>query len=313
MMAEIAPILLAVIAFIFVAAGVFFAGRYMASQAAISRRLAIPVAASPGVSVTEFNPPRFFLAGLANRVDEKKFGIEGALRAKFRRELIRAGYFSDDAIRYYIIVRIGLVLVLPVVTFVFAEIFMASFSFYLILLLVSVSVGIALLGPGAYVARRQSRLQQDYRIVFPDLIDMIVVCIDAGLSLDAAFTRIRPEIGRKSHALGINLTLLSVETRAGRSTADGIATFADRLNLDEARTFALMLRQSLELGTDVGDAMRVFSDEMRTKRLLRAEETANKLPVKMVIPLGVFIFPVILMVIMVPIFIKLLSVFKQVG
>ncbi|HTL16086.1 MAG TPA: type II secretion system F family protein [Patescibacteria group bacterium] len=312
-MVETVPILIAVIAFIFVTAGVYLAGRYMASQSAINRRLTVPVAAAFGASATENAPPSFLLASLASKVDEKRFGIEGVLRAKFRRDLIRAGYFSDEAIRYYIIARIGLVLVLPIITFIFAETFMAKFSFGLILLPVCLSVGIALLGPGAYVARRQGQLQQEYRIVFPDLIDMIVVCIDAGLSLDAAFARIRPEISKKSHALAINLSLLSVETRAGRSTADAIGTFADRLNLDEARTFALMLRQSLELGSDVANAMRVFSDEMRAKRLLRAEETANKLPVKMVIPLGLFIFPVILMVIMVPIFIKLLSVFSQVG
>ena len=101
---------------------------------------------------------------------------------------------------------------------------------------------------------------------------------------------------------------LGAETRAGRSTADALGTFADRLNLDEARAFVIMLRQSLELGTDIGEALRVFSDEMRAKRLLRAEETANKLPVKMVIPLGGLIFPVILMVVMLPVIIRLLAV-----
>jgi tight adherence protein C len=74
-----------------------------------------------------------------------------------------------------------------------------------------------------------------------------------------------------------------------------------------------MLRQSLELGTDVGEALRVFSDEMRNKRLIRAEETANKLPVKMVIPLGSLIFPVVLMVVMLPVVIRLLAITHQVG
>ena len=136
---------------------------------------------------------------------------------------------------------------------------------------------------------------------------MLVVCTDAGLSLDAAFTRIQPEIAKQSRAMGINLIFLGAETRAGRSTADALGTFADRLNIDEARAFVIMLRQSLELGTDIGDALRVFSDEMRTKRLLRAEETANKLPVKMVMPLGGFIFPVILTLVLFPVIIKLLS------
>ena len=111
----------------------------------------------------------------------------------------------------------------------------------------------------------------------------------------------------------MNLKILGAETRAGRSTADGLAAFADRLNIDEARSFVIMLRQSLELGTDVGEALRVFSDEMRGKRLLRAEETANKLPVKMVLPLGGLIFPVILMVVLLPVIIRLLSLMSSTG
>jgi len=142
---------------------------------------------------------------------------------------------------------------------------------------------------------------------------MLVVCVDAGLSLDAAFNRIRPEVSKQSPALGMNLTLMGAETRAGRSMPDALGTLADRLNIDEARSFVILLRQSLELGTDVGEALRVFSDEMRGKRLLRAEETANQLPVKMVLPLGAFIFPVILMVVLAPVLIRLTAVMQARG
>ena len=106
--------------------------------------------------------------------------------------------------------------------------------------------------------------------------------------------RISGEITQQNRYLGTNLQIMGAETRAGRSTIDALASLADRLGLDEARSLAAMLRQSIELGTDVGDALRVFSDEMRDRRLLRAEERANQLPVKMVAPLGLFIFPVIL-------------------
>jgi tight adherence protein C len=133
------------------------------------------------------------------------------------------------------------------------------------------------------------------------------------LSLDAAFNRIRPEVSKQSRALGTNLMLMGAETRAGRSMPDALGTLADRLNIDEARSFVILLRQSLELGTDVGEALRVFSDEMRGKRLLRAEETANQLPVKMVLPLGAFIFPVVLMVVLVPVLIRLTTVMQARG
>ena len=88
---------------------------------------------------------------------------------------------------------------------------------------------------------------------------------------------------------------------------DALNSLTERLALEEARSFAGMLRQSIELGTDVGEALRVFSDEMRDRRLLRAEEKANQLPVKMVTPLGAFIFPVILMTVMIPIVLRLMS------
>ena len=89
---------------------------------------------------------------------------------------------------------------------------------------------------------------------------------------------------------------------------EALGSWAERLNLDEARSFVLVLRQSIELGSDAGDALRVFGDDMRDKRLLRAEESANKLPVKMMLPLGLFIFPVILLVVLLPIVIKLMTV-----
>ena len=95
--------------------------------------------------------------------------------------------------------------------------------------------------------------------------------------------------------------------RAGRSTIDALNSLADRLDLDEARSFVLVLRQSVELGSDVAESLRVFSDEMRDKRVIRAEESANKLPVKMVVPLGLFIFPVILMVVMLPLALRVMA------
>jgi tight adherence protein C len=312
-MFEMVPLLITVMAFACVAIIVFVLGRYVVSQAQMQRRLPIPASTSQSAGLSENVVSNVFLASLVGKLDEKKFGIEGQIRAKLKRDLIRAGYFSEQAIRFYIFARLGLVLVLPTIVYIITEIFFSQIGFYLNLAVVAVSVLIAILGPDAYIARRRRILQQEYRLVFPDLLDMLVVCSDAGLSVDAALARIQPELSKHSRALGMNLSYLGAETRAGRSTADALSAFADRLNIDEARAFSIMLHQSLELGTDVGEALRVFSDEMRDKRLLRAEETANKLPVKMVLPLGALIFPVILMVIMIPVVIRLLSIMHQTG
>jgi tight adherence protein C len=311
-MTQIEPLLIPLLAFGCVVIIVLVAGRYAAYHVSMQRRLATTSALENGGSSRNV-AENFFLASLASKIDERKFGIEGVLRSKLRRDLIRAGYFSENAIKTYILVRIVLVLTLPVIIFLLTQIFLAELRLYITLGLVALSAVIAILGPDAYIARRQKKLQYEYRTVFPDVIDMLVVCVDAGLSMDGAIARIQPEVSKQSDALGMNLALLGAETRAGRSTADALGNFAERLNIDEARAFVIMVRQSLELGTDVADALRVFSDEMRGKRLLRAEENANKLPVKMVIPLGGFIFPVILMVVLVPVIIKLLSVANVVG
>ena len=307
-MLELAPVLVSILAFGCVAIVVFITGRYMASQAAMQRRLPTPGSTSQSEGSPEGIRPSVFLGSLAGKFDEKKFGIEGPIRTKLKRELTRAGYFSDDAIRFYIMIRLGFVLVFPLLIFAIVQIFLPDLSFSLRIAIVVISALIAVLGPDAYISRRHRRLQQEYRLIFPDLLDMLVVCTESGLALDAAFARIQPEMSKQSRALGVNLTLLGAETRAGRSTADALAAFAERLNIDEARAFTIMLRQSVELGTDVGAALRVFSNEMRTKRLLRAEETANKLPVKMVMPLGGLIFPVILIMVMTPTIIRLLAI-----
>jgi len=148
-------------------------------------------------------------------------------------------------------------------------------------------------------------LAQRYRQLFPDLLDLLVVCIDAGLSLEAALDRVTGEVINQNRVFGLNLMMMAAEMRAGRSTIDALESLADRLAVDEAHSLVLVLRQSIELGSDIGDTLRIFSDEMRDKRVLRAEENANKLPVKMSLPLGLFIFPVVLLVVTLPVGIRM--------
>jgi tight adherence protein C len=196
-MFEMAPLLIIVLAFACVAIIVFVVGRYVAGQAILQRRLPLPAATSQSAGISESVAPGVF-GSIAGRLDERKFGIEGQLRTKLRRDLIRAGYFSDQAIRSYIFVRLSLVLVLPTITYILTKIFFSSASMYTGLTVVAISAFIAILGPDAYIARRRRVLQQEYRLVFPDLLDMLVVCTDAGLSLDAAIARIQPEVSKQS-------------------------------------------------------------------------------------------------------------------
>ena len=306
MIADISPILIVLVAFVAVAVIVFIVGQFVATHLRVQQRVGSPDSA--GVAGTSLASSMDVL--VKTYFDEKRFGVQGSVRSTLRQSLVRAGFFSPDAISYYIFIKFALVVILPAVTYIVGEQFLYGFPWFVRLGLVALAMLVAVLGVDAYIARRQRMLYESYRLTFPDLLDLMVVCIDAGLGLEAALDRISPEIMRQNKELGINIVLMGAESRAGRSTIDALDSLAERLGLEEARSFAGMLRQSIELGTDIGDALRVFSDEMRDRRLMRAEEQANKLPVKMVAPLGMFIFPVILMTVMVPIILRLSAVLK---
>jgi tight adherence protein C len=287
-----------------ITAFVFVAAQYLLTQMQLQRR-----AASTTSGIENGSP---IIAGIDDLVlsffDEKKFGIRGEVRAKLRRDLVRAGFFRPVAVNYYIFSKLLVVVVVPLTGYVLTELFLPGYSSLMKLLIVAVFTGLAILAPDAYISRRQSNLTAQHRDIFPDLLDLMVVCVDAGLSLEAAIMRLSKEMLKRSRAMGMNLLLLEAEIRAGRTSADSLQAFAERIGLDEARSFVATLRQSMELGTNVGDALRVFSDEMRGRRMMRAEERANKLPVKMVLPMGAFIFPVILMTVMLPAILRLVSV-----
>ena len=309
MITEFSPTLIAFLAFGAVAATVFVLGQLAATHARVQHRAVAAVRSSGAAQAPGFAQNLDSLIGAY--FDEKRFGIVGSVRAKLRRELVRAAFFSANAINYYIFFRIALVAVLPSVAYVLAELSLANQPWFAKLAVVATAIMVAVLGPDAYLARRQRKMHGKYRLDFPDLLDLMVVCIDAGLSLEAALDRITPQVTGRNRPFGTNLLLMGAEVRAGRSLVEALDSLADRLGLDEARSFVAMLRQSIELGTDVGEALRVFSDEMRDRRLLRAEERANQLPVKTVGPLGMFIFPVILMTVMLPVILRLMSVMTK--
>lgn len=305
-MAQLELWLIVLFAFGAVTSLAFLAGQYLSTYLHLQQRTA---ASAPG---TNAGPD--LLTSIHSLVstyfDERRFGLQGSVRAKLRQDLVRAGYFRVDAVNYYIFIKLAVVIIVPLVVYFIADEILVDYGFLLKFLVVIIATAVAILGPDAYIARRHRVLSDQYRIVFPDLLDLMVVCVDSGLSLEASFERLSKEVMKQHRALGMNLLVLGAETRAGRSTTEALESFAERLGLDEARSFVATLRQSIELGTDVGDALRAFSTEMRDRRLLRAEERANQLPVKMVLPLGTCIFPVILLVVMLPVILRLLTIMK---
>jgi len=219
-----------------------------------------------------------------------------ALRAK----LVQAGYYSREAAAVYLGAKatlmiaaiIGIVLLLPYA--------LSKHGGFLAVAAGGAVALAAIMGPDLVIGNRRKKREREYRDGFPDLLDLLVASVEAGLSLDAAVTRVTEELQRRYPGLAEHLKVLTLELRAGKGRKDAWTAFAERLGIDEARSLATMLRQAEEMGTSLGETLAVFSDDMRSKRMLYAEEKAMALPAKMMIPLILFIFPCLIGVLMLP-------------
>jgi tight adherence protein C len=244
---------------------------------------------------------------LANVERRAKSGEKESEKSKLQRELMRAGFFGAHSVIRFQVIRIGLTAVLPL----FAAIALAQFQIEpqpsTRSAVLAALAGIGFLLPGRYLVRRQKRLQQQCRDGFPDFMDLMVVCTEAGLSPRAAIDRIAREMAQTYPYLGANLYLMSLELRAGATLAEAVGNLARRITLEEVNGLGVLLEQTEQLGTSIGEALRVYSDEMRDKRLSRAEEKAHALPVKLVIPLGLYVFPVMLVVVALPVVLRIKS------
>ena len=226
-----------------------------------------------------------------------------------RMRLIRAGFFGKEAAIYYLGARAAALAVATLGTIVMLPFALKPGHGMAPVALAAILALIALLGPDRVLSMRQKDREREYADGFPDLLDLLVASVEAGLSLDAAVGRVTDELVRRYPRLTIHLRMLTLELRAGKSRKDAWTAFADRLGIDDARAFATMLRQAEDMGTSLGETLTVFSQDMRQKRMLRAEEKALALPVKLTVPLILFIFPCLLGVLMLPAIFRLMQVF----
>jgi tight adherence protein C len=216
-----------------------------------------------------------------------------------RIKFINAGIRNKDAHLAYF----GVKTLLPLIFAVFAYIIVAprvaldNMSMVLILALAA-TAGCYL--PNIVLNWKVKRRQLEILDSFPDAADLMLVCVEAGLGLDAALTKVADEIKIKSVDLAQELHLTNLEMRVGGSRQKSLANLALRTGVEEINTFATMLIQSDKFGTSLGESLRVFSEDLRQKRQTRAEEKAAKIAVKMLIPLVLCIFPSIMLVILAP-------------
>ncbi|HKS84388.1 MAG TPA: type II secretion system F family protein [Pseudolabrys sp.] len=221
-----------------------------------------------------------------------------------RRRLVQAGIYDPRGVAYFFLARTALAIGLAAAAFTAVPFFLrSSGSMFWVMIIVAGVAGYV--APSIYVDKRIKARKLEHRSGFPDFMDLLVVCADSGLSMEASLERVAGELGTSYPSLTANIHLTNLEIRAGRPLKDALENFADRLALEEASAFATLINQSIDLGSSITDAMRVYSDDMRHKRLSRAEEKAYALPAKLAVPMMVCIFPVLFVVILLPVIVRL--------
>lgn len=233
----------------------------------------------------------------------RHFSPQGGEMRNLRTRLIQAGFLGERAGAYFFLARAALAAVFGVATFVLGPMLIPKLqqSAWLAAWLGAVA---GYLAPRIYLDRRIARRRIQHRMGFPDFMDLLVVCADAGLSMEAALDRVGRELSDSYPSLSANIYMTTLEIRVGRHLSEAFEHFAERLGLDEARSFATLLQQSQELGSSLTEALRVYSDDMRHKRMSLAEEKAYSLPAKLSVPLILCIFPVIIVVILLPVYVR---------
>jgi tight adherence protein C len=234
----------------------------------------------------------------------KNYSTENTGETKeLRRRLIQAGFLDARAAGLFFLARGIGAIVLGVAAFLLAPLALRDDSnMFWPMVMMGCILGYFM--PSVYLSRRIAGRQVEHRSGFPDFMDLLVVCADAGLSMEAALDRVGRELSDSYRSLSANIHMATLEMRAGRTLSETLDHLADRLGLEEARSFATLLQQSEKLGSSLTEALRVYSDDMRHQRLSRAEEKAYSLPAKLSVPLTLCVFPVVIIVIMLPVYVR---------
>lgn len=226
--------------------------------------------------------------------------------ATLRSRLVAAGYTKGHAPRIYSLIRLFMVIGLPIatITFLWANGSSPSVTKLYIVGMIAAVAGLYL--PSLWIRAKADRRQREIINGFPDALDLMLVCVEAGLGLEAAFSRVGMEMTRSHPLLAEQLGAVVLELRAGRSQEDALRRMADRAGADEIRAFATLLIQSHKLGSSVAQTLRVYASEMRERRRMRAEERAHRLPVLLSVPLVCCMLPVMIGVLMLPAVIRVM-------
>jgi tight adherence protein C len=220
--------------------------------------------------------------------------------AELARTLSFAGFDRPSAPVWYVICRFALAIGLPLLYLVWQRLSGGSTEGLGTIVWSLALCGIGFMAPSSYVDRRAEARKAQLEREFPDALDLMVVCMEAGLGLEAAFVRVGQEMHESHPRISTEFGRVSEELAAGRSRSDALRNMSDRAGVTAVKSFAALLIQTEALGISVGQTMRTYSNEMRETRMLKAEEKAMRIPVLMTIPLIACILPVIITTLLLP-------------
>jgi tight adherence protein C len=226
-----------------------------------------------------------------------------------REFLIHAGYSDASAVPIYWATRVVLAAGLGLASLIFLPL-VGALPTQVILGAIWLA-GLGWIGPTFVVRSQMRRRQKEMQLALPDMLDLMVVCVEAGLGVNQALTRVAEEIDHVSPILSEELTLTNLEIRAGTPRDEALQNFGDRTGLTDIRSLVGMMIQTERFGTSIATALRVQADTLRTKRRQRAEEAAAKTTIKLVFPLVLFVFPAMFAVVLGPSAIAIFRMFAN--
>jgi tight adherence protein C len=228
-----------------------------------------------------------------------------------RLRLIQGGYRGQSALTVFLGLRIGLVVILYVYGVLGGAAIDLSGSLAMLLWIVGAAAGWTV--PDFILSSKIARRQREMQRALPDAVDLLVICVEAGLGLNQAFQRVAIEMRHLCRLLTLEIAQMNMEIRAGTPRDQAMMALAERTGLPDLRSLATMLIQTERFGTSIANSLRIHSDTMRTKRQQRAEEAAAKTTIKMVFPLAICIFPALFVVALGPALIGIFQTFSQMG
>ena len=220
--------------------------------------------------------------------------------SKTRTLLMRAGYTHKDAVRTLVAAQMLLGLGLLVLGAIYSLLLAGDLPFYQKIGYIMIPGALGYYAPKYWVNKRVGKRQQEIQDGFPDALDLLLVCVEAGQSLDQSIIRMATEIEPSYPALAGEFLMVAQEMKAGKDKPDVLRAMADRCDINDITSFVTVLIQSASFGTSIADALRVYAAEMRDKRVMRAEEKANVLPTKLTVGTMMFCVPPLLIILIGP-------------